>query len=109
MLVAAVTVAVTKMHPMVTKSYTRAPTVVQGAVTNPTKMTPFVNLGDEISEVKPTMLPLEPIENVELDIRAEEEVKLNEIPDKKPAMSKHELIMMAMHRLKEMEDKLGNI
>ena len=68
----------------------------------PTKMTPFVNLGETShvepeAEVKPTMLAME---HVETETETEKTL-VNHV------MTKQELLTMAMHRLNEIEDKMG--
>ena len=76
------------------KSMIRPPSSV------PTKMTPFVNLGETShveAEVKPTMLAME---HVETETETEKTL-VNHV------MTKQELLTMAMHRLNEIEDKMG--
>ena len=74
------------------------------------EMVPFVNLG----EVDPaTEAPQGPAQSY---MKSEEIIKpvmaVQDLPEEseKPApMTKHELIQMAVDRLKEMEDKMGNL
>ena len=78
------------------------------------EMVPFVNLGE------PSSVTEAPEELLQSDEKSEKIIKpvkvLQDLPvePEKPApaptpMSKHELIQMAVDRLKEMEDKKGNI
>ena len=60
-------------------------------------MTSFVNLGDEVN---PTMIAMEHVDN-------EEEITTTTTTTEKPVMTKHELLQMAMNRLNDIEDRMG--
>ena len=120
--------------PTVRQSYTPAPVNVPSNDEEneviPTKMTPFVDLGltEDAVETK-DMVEIKDIDEVEEIIeeipKSSGGVKVNvlkndsgvnkevdsdnDVTKEKHVMTKNDLIQMAMDRLKDMEDKLGNL